>query len=279
MSESSNPDAAIEQAFELALLSDVGTDRPGNEDCCGKIIDGDGSVVFAVADGVGGYEGGEVASQMAIELTLKAFSESPREWGSARRLARAVQNANIAIHNRALAVPELCRMATTLTAVAINQGMLSAAHCGDCRLYLVHRGRITQLSRDHTMIGERVRMGLMSKADARNHPERSALSRSLGRDLIVSLDRISLRLARGDRLILCSDGLYGVLEDHELESMTHDGDAAAACARLVETANARGTVDNLTAAVFRMLSEPAPDTRAGGDGLFARLRGFFRRNR
>src|SRR6266478_3055244 len=197
MSESSNPDVAIEQAFDLALLSDVGTDRPGNEDCCGKIIDGDGSVVFAVADGVGGYEGGEVASQMAIELTLKAF--------------------------------------------------------GDCRLYLVHRGRITQLSRDHTMIGERVRMGLMSKADARNHPERSALSRSLGRDLIVSLDRISMRLARGDRLILCSDGLYGVLEDHELESMTRDGDAAAACARLVETANARGTADNVTAAVFRML--------------------------
>jgi len=254
--ESANP-RPDELGYDLALLTDVGTNRPDNEDSCGQAPDPHGGVIFAVADGVGGYEGGEVASQMAIELTIKAFSKSPANWGQARRLARAVQEANIAIHNRALAVPELRRMATTLTAVAIKDGAVNVAHVGDCRLYIAQNGRIKQVSRDHTLVGERVRMGMMTAAEGRHHPERSALSRSVGRDLIVSLDRISIGLDRDDRLILCSDGLHGVLEDNEIERISRNLEAGEACRKLVDSANARGTADNLTVAVFRQLAEPA----------------------
>jgi protein phosphatase len=256
--EASDP-AAPERirAYDLALLSDVGTKREGNEDACGQLIENGSTVVFLVADGVGGYEGGEIASAMAVETTLEAFRASLPDLGSAKRLHRALQQANMEIHNRALTVPELRRMATTATAVAISlsEGMLYGAHCGDCRLYLVRDRKIEQLTRDHTVIGERMRMGLISAERARTHPDRSALSRSLGHDLIPSIDRLTTPLQRHDRLIVCSDGLWSVLPDAEIEKLTHDCDAETACRQLIETANARGTPDNLTVGIFTLLVE------------------------
>ena len=271
------PEHDPDSAFDIAVLSDVGTNRPDNEDSCGHLVEGADRVVFAVADGMGGYEGGEVASAMAIEITLRAWEESPPEWGPAKRLARAVQQANIEIHNRAIAVPELRMMGTTLTAVAVDRGMLSAAHIGDCRLYLLRKHKIVQLTKDHTVTGERVRMGLLSDDAARFHPERSMLTRNLGHELIVSVDRISMPLVRGDRLVLCSDGLYNVLRDAEIEFVTRELDTTAACKRLIDLANERGTADNLTTAVFTMLAEtgltPVPF------GWRGRLLNFFRRSK
>lgn len=261
--------------FDLALLSDVGTDRPDNEDACGHYVaDDGGGALFVVADGIGGYEGGEVASRMAVDITLEAYRSSPAVWGPAKRLQRAVQRANIEIHNRALTVPELRRMGTTLTAVVVDGGMLNAAHVGDCRLYLVRAGRITQISKDHTMVAERVRMGLMSAARARTHPERSVLSRSMGHELIVAVDRIAMPLVQGDHLLLCSDGLYNVLDERELARLIREGESAAvACRALIEAANARGTADNLTAAIFRM--NGATPFAQGGGGWRARLGRLF----
>ncbi len=259
----------------MFVLSDVGTNRPNNEDSCGFLIENNETAVFAVADGMGGYEGGEVASAMAVEITLQGWQESPPEWGPAKRLARAVQRANIEIHNRALAVPELRMMGTTLTAVAVDRGMVSAAHVGDCRLYLIRGHKVVQLSKDHTVIGEKVRMGLLSDDVARGHPERSMLTRNLGHELIASVDRISIPLVGGDRLILCSDGLYNVLRDSEIEYIVRDKDSSESCRRLIDAANERGTADNLTAAVFTMLADtgltPSPI------GFWARLRTRFRR--
>lgn len=249
------PDQSLESAFDLFILSDVGTNRDDNEDSCACLVEDGDTVIFAVADGMGGYEGGEVASAMAVEVTLQAWRESPPNWDVAKRLNRAVQQANIEIHNRALVVPELRMMGTTLTAVAVNRGMLSAAHVGDCRLYLMRGNRVVQLSKDHTVTGERVRMGLLSEDAARFHPERSMLTRTLGHDLIVSVDRISMPLVRGDRIVLCSDGLYNVLREPDIESTIRDKNSEDACKSLIDAANERGTADNLTVAVFSMLAE------------------------
>src|SRR5215469_16673226 len=136
MAESTGPPSAP-LSFDLAVLSDVGTERPDNEDACGHHIESGDTALFAVADGIGGYEGGEIASRMAVDITLQAYRESPAAWGPAKRLRRAVQRANIEIHNRAIIVPELRRMGTTLTAVVVDSGKLTAAHVGDCRLYLI----------------------------------------------------------------------------------------------------------------------------------------------
>jgi len=257
------------------MLSDVGGNRSNNEDFCAHLVEAPDSVIFAVADGVGGYEGGEVASKMAVEVTLNTYRDSPREWGASKRLHRAVQNANIEVYNFSSAVPELRRMATTLTAVAIENGTLNATHIGDCRLYLLRAGKITQMSKDHTVVGERVRMGLMTEARAKHHPDRSALLRSLGRELIVSVDRITMPMRKGDELFLCSDGLYTVLEPEELVTLTREFSAEDACKKLIRNANNIGTRDNLTVALFRQLAEtPEADPPAG---IFGRIKNLFSR--
>ncbi len=265
-----------ESEFDLALLSEVGNGRPHNEDSCGHFIERPDTVVFAVADGVGGFDGGAIASAMAIEVTLKAYRESPVEWGAAKRLYRAVQRANVELYNKALSVPELRRMATTLTAVVVDHGILNAAHVGDCRLYLARRKQITQISQDHTMVAEQIKRGLMTAENARDHPERSILLRNLGHELIVSVAKISIPLLQGDRVIVCSDGLYNVLRDREIERLSRGLDAVAACRSLVGTANKRGTDDDLTCAVFRMIATTHHQSEpANAGGWRKRLRSLF----
>jgi PPM family protein phosphatase len=260
-------------AFDLSMQSDPGTERSNNEDSCSQLIESATTAIFAIADGVGGYEGGEVASAMAVEVTLDAWRDTPISWTPAKRLYRAVQRANIEIHNRALAVPELSYMATTLTAAAVVDGVLYVSHVGDCRVYLVRHDRIKQLTKDHTVVAERVRLGLLTSARARKHPNRSTLSRSLGRELIVSIDRITIPLRQNDRLILCSDGLYNVLDDHELEHLSRGIDAASACRILIDNANQRGSADNITAAVFLMTGSTPDSSRVSLPSKIARA--FF----
>ncbi len=261
-------------AVEVAVLTDVGTERDHNEDACGTLQEGEAAVAV-VADGVSSSPGGEVASQMAVEVLLRAFREEPATLPAGQRLHRAVQQANIEVYDRAIAVPELHGMATTLTALVVHRGLLTAVHVGDSRLYLVRDGRALQLTKDHTVAAERVRMGVLSAEKARSHPDRSVLTRSVGRELIVNRDRLSQALRQGDVLVACSDGLHGVLRDEELgELASGAADAAAACRALIDAANRRGTADNLTAAVVRVLGAvPAPPP---SPGLTARLLRLFR---
>lgn len=260
--------------LDAAVLTDVGTERDHNEDACGTLRDADATVVL-VADGVSSSPGGEVASQMAVEVLLRAYREEPAERPAGQRLHRAVQQANIEVYDRAIAVPELRGMATTLTAMVVQAGMLTAVHVGDSRLYLARGGATVQLTKDHTVAAERVRMGVLSAEKARLHPDRSVLTRSLGRELIVNRDRLSQGLQRGDVLVACSDGLHNVLRDEEIGEVAAGApDAESACRALLEAANRRGTPDNLTAAVVRVLGErPAPPPRPR---LTVRLLRLFR---
>jgi PPM family protein phosphatase len=262
--------------LEFSAASDVGTERDHNEDCCGSFAESPACAIVAVADGVSSFPAGEVASQMAIEAVLQDYREGVPTSPAGQRLYRAVQQANIAIYDRSIAVPELRGMATTLTAVALERGELTAVHVGDCRLYLLRGGAIEQLTKDHTVAAEKARFGLISKERARTHPDRSTLVRSVGRELIVSRDRITKRLLEGDTLILCSDGLYNVLEDKEMARLLADRDCATACRDLIAAANGRGTYDNATAAVVRLVG-PTP----GGDrppGVVGTLRRFLGRS-
>ncbi|HVO18950.1 MAG TPA: protein phosphatase 2C domain-containing protein [Anaeromyxobacter sp.] len=265
-------DPPASAGIDLAALSDVGTERDHNEDACGTLL-AEGLAVLAVADGVSSSQGGEVASQMAIEVLLRAFGEEPADRPAGTRLYRAVQQANIEVYDRSLAVPELHGMATTLLALAVEGDALTAVHVGDSRLYLWRQGRTLQLTKDHTLAAERVRMGVLSAEKARVHPDKSVLTRSVGRELIVNRDRLSQPLVEGDILVACSDGLYNVLEDPEIGALASRAqDAAAACRALVEAANRRGTGDNLTAGVLRVTgSLPAPAALPPG-GLVGRLR-------
>lgn len=261
--------------LELAVVSDVGTEREHNEDDGGNVLEHEGCGLLVVADGVSSAEAGETASRTAVATTLRTFAEQPG-IATSKRLYRAVQQANIEIYDLATVVPELRGMTTTLTAVVVDRGELAAAHIGDSRLYLLRAGRFVQLTKDHTVAGERARLGFMSKARAREHPGRSVLTRSLGRELIVPIDRITNRVYRGDLLLVCSDGLYNVLEDEEMAAILREApDATTACRRLVDAANERGTLDNVTAGVLRVVGGPAVPLES--PGLASRLRGLFGR--
>jgi len=251
-------------SFEVAALSHTGMVREANEDCCATFVN-DIGVGLVVADGVSSRHGADEASRLAVQVTLQALLAQDDSVRLDKRLHRAVQQANIAIHNRALIVPELRGMATTLTAVVLATDKLYGAHVGDCRLYLLREGRLLQLTRDHTLAAERTRLGLLSKARARNHPERSTLTRSVGRELIARVDQFAAPIYAGDVLVLCSDGLYNVLDDAEIAKLTSAAAfAEAACQSLIDAANERGSPDNVTAAVARVTAGPLPEAVAGG---------------
>jgi serine/threonine protein phosphatase PrpC len=247
--------------YDIAALSDVGPERPNNEDRVAHWADGDDTALMVVADGVGGYEGGEIASETAVSVTLQAFRDSPRAWGVAKRLYRAVQQANIEIYDKAIVVPELRSMGTTITAAAVEGATLHVAHVGDSRLYLLRDRDITQLTKDHTVAAERVRQGLLKASRAKHHSGSGVLTRRLGSELITAVDRITRPLAEGDTLVACTDGLYNAITDDDILALSWGLVSADAASLLVAEANARGTVDNVTAAVLRVtgpLPEPPP---------------------
>jgi protein phosphatase len=266
-------ESASAWGVRFATASDSGTARGNNEDACGVYVQDPTHVLVAVADGVSGEAGGEIASRTAIDVTLRAYAESAAKWGVPKRLYRAAQQANIEIYDRAIVVTELRRMSTTLTAIVVEGGMVHAAHVGDSRLYLVRDDGIVQRTKDHTVTGDRRRMGLMSAERAKEHADRSILTRSLGRELIAAVDRIAFPISGGDMLLICSDGLYNVLEDDELRGVAWGKDPTAACRDLIDAANARGTPDNLTAAVVQVTGQPPESPSQGLRGKIAKLLG------
>jgi len=248
MSVAANPNAGD---HDFASKTDRGRVRAVNEDFCATFTALDCSGVV-VADGVSSFHGGDTASRVAVEVLIGAFLAEPSSQSPGTRLYRAVQRANITVHDQALDNPELRSMATTLTALVLRGDELSAVHVGDCRLYSLRAGELRQLTRDHTVAAERTRLGILSKARARNHPDRSTLTRCLGRELMCRVDRLKTRVCAGDVLLVCSDGVHGLLDDREIAALSDSTTASLACDRLIGAANDRGAPDNVTAAVVRV---------------------------
>jgi protein phosphatase len=236
--------------IEVAALSDAGTERGHNEDHCGKYIKSKTCGLVAVADGMATLEGGELASQRAILALMRSFRELAPGMTQTQRLVRAARNANYEVYDMAVVVPQLRGMSTTLTAVSISEGELTAAHVGNSRVYLLRDGYINQLSKDHTVAAE--------AAEKTGHyvlRGSDVLTRSLGLELLVPIDLFEIDLVQGDVVVLCTDGLHRVLEDLQIVELVKGLDAASACRRLIDEANAIGTIDNLTAAVVRVVGE------------------------
>jgi serine/threonine protein phosphatase PrpC len=260
---------SVSELFEIASRTHPGLVREANEDHCATFVAED-CVGLVVADGVSSYSGGDTASRLAVQVAVENFRDSATSLALPKRLYRAVQQANIAVHDLALAVPEFHGMATTLTAVALAPGELHAAHVGDCRLYLLRGGKLRQLTKDHTVAAGRMRMGVLSKARARQHPGRSTLTRSLGRELIARVDQLSAPLEDGDLVVVCSDGIHGVLDDSEIQRLSQARSAEFVCQALLEAAHQRGSPDDVTAAAARVTSGARPSV-AGKRRLFGIL--------
>lgn len=241
-------------------LTDIGCVREENEDAIGYWPHEDG-LLFAVADGLGGYNAGQVASALALEILGREMDRAPGGWTLDKRLRRAIQEANIAIHQKSVTVPELRRMGTTVTASAVVGGELVTAHVGDCRLYRLRKGQLTQLTKDHTWVGEQVEYGILSPEEARTHPRRHMVTRSLGQHLIVGIDILRTDIENGDLLAQCSDGIHGLLPEAEIAEMLQTHPPEGACRGLVELARARGGDDNMSIQIAVVTDCPPPATR------------------
>jgi protein phosphatase len=224
-------------------------------------------VLIFVADGMGGHAAGEVASQMAAETVRRVYYE--HDGSPPAALRQAFEQANRAVHAAAQDDEHLRGMGTTCTALAIRGAEAFTAHVGDSRLYRLHEGTLRQLSEDHSLVAEMLRGGLLTEEDARHHEDRNVITRALGlhATVDVSVSSTAMPVQAGDRFVLCSDGLYDLVEDHEIADAMREAPPHEASARLVDLANARGGYDNITVGVVRIDARPAatrpaaPDTR------------------
>ncbi len=233
----------------VAGLSDPGLTRSQNEDAL--LIE---PPLYAVADGMGGHRAGEIASREALTALL---ANAPRET-DAKALARAVRAANRAVMESAAKSRTRTGMGTTLTAAMVDGTHVLVAHVGDSRAYLLHGGRLTRITEDHSMVADLVRQGAITEEDARFHPQRSVITRALGSDPDMVADVFEVHGEPGDRLLLATDGLTGMLPDDyitELLEPTRTPEEAAA--RLVDAANRAGGYDNITVIVVDLDDTPA----------------------
>jgi serine/threonine protein phosphatase PrpC len=234
-------------------VTDAGCVRDGNEDAIGCWPYEDG-IVFAVADGLGGHNAGEVASALALEVLAEEIDSAPRTWPLDKRLKRAVQEANLRIYSKATTVPELRKMGTTLTASAVVGSTLVTAHVGDCRLYLLRSGNLTQLTKDHSWVWDQVQYGILTPEEARTHPRRNILSRCLGHELIVGIDVLKLNVHPGDVLLQCSDGIHTLIAESEMTEFLQASSPDNACQAMIQRARDVGGHDNLSVQVASVIA-------------------------
>jgi protein phosphatase len=237
--------------------TDVGRVRPINQD-----MPLERPNLYAVADGMGGHVGGEVAARVAVETLDQAFEREPTVDG----LREAFSEANAAVWHESQSNADLRGMGTTLTAVALvggdeGQDTLALANVGDSRAYVYSEGRLFQVTADHSLAEERMRHGEMTEAEAAVHPQRHILTRALGVSSDVQTDMWELQLRTGDRVLLCSDGLSNEVGMDEMASILGDvRDPEEAAGRLVDVANEHGGADNITVIIVDVqVGEGGPD--------------------
>jgi PPM family protein phosphatase len=243
---------AVVQSFGS---TDTGRKRRRNEDAfvCEPPL-------FAVADGMGGAQAGEVASGLAAA----ALREAGADGGGERRVAELIQEANRRVHDRATTDAAATGMGTTITAALVEpEGHVAFGHVGDSRAYLLRDGRLDQLTDDHSLVAELVRRGELSPAEAEVHPQRSVITRALGTDPDVDVDTFSVEARAGDVFLICSDGLSSYVDGGELEQIVsrYQGDLEAGARALIQAANRGGGEDNITAVLFAVGLDGEPDER------------------
>jgi len=260
--------AGIELAITASVLTDVGCHREINEDCSAYIEPGDCELLTArgrlllVADGMGGHSAGEVASRMAVDVISRVYYE--RDGDPASALKTSFIEANRETHQSSTEVQGRNGMGTTCTALVLRNGTALAAHVGDSRLYLIRAGQIYLMTEDHSAVMEMVKRGLLTRQEARHHPDKNVILRALGshREIEITTWGEPFPIRAGDRFLLCSDGLYDLVDDKEIMEAVVAGDVHSACSRLITLAKERGGYDNITVAVVGI----GLDERSGENG-------------
>jgi len=248
--------------LEAAGLTDVGLQRANNEDSY-LYWEPDSDEEFhhkgrlaIIADGMGGYEGGQEASRLAVE-TVRYVYDHDFKGDPQQTLISAFESAHASIQRYAVEHPKFQGMGTTCTALSIVDNQLYFAHVGDSRLYLVRGEAITRLTRDHSYVGRLVESGIVRSEDAESHPQRHILTAALGsgRDVVPHVPDHPVHLEEDDILILCTDGLWSLVGEPDLVKTSRANSPMDACSKLVEMALQRGGPDNITVVLLRIRAQ------------------------
>jgi len=229
-----------------AELTDPGSVRTSNQDACAQFVNPAHRMrLLVVADGMGGHLGGEEASRIAVTSMEEVFDrggDDPEDL-----LRQALDRANAAVFEAAAHNPKLAGMGTTVVALLfVPERRVWVAHVGDSRAYRLRQGRFEQLTRDHSVVGSLQRMGHITEEEARVHPQRNEILRAVGTQERVEVEIAHLGIQPGDRYLLCSDGLSGMVTDSEIARVLGQREPAAAVHELVRMANDEGGTDNIT---------------------------------
>ncbi len=237
-------------------ITDIGQKRKLNQDFIylSETPIGNLPNVFIVADGMGGHNAGDYASRYAVETVVEEIGTS-FEKNPVKILGKAIEKANAQIREKAQENPAYNGMGTTMVIATCIGRYLEVANVGDSRLYVIGK-KIEQITRDHSLVEEMVRMGGIDKVAARNHPDKNIITRAIGARDRVDADFFSAELETGDMVLLCSDGLTNMVDDEMIHQiLTGDGSLEDRVERLVRTANQNGGKDNISAIVIEPLAD------------------------
>ncbi len=247
--------------------SDTGRQRPGNEDAAYAR-----APLFAVADGMGGAQAGEVASGVAVDTLAAGLPDGDRHE---HRLAEVVRTANGRIHSLSREDDRRAGMGTTMTVLLAGEDEITIAHVGDSRAYRWRGGRLERLTQDHSLVEEMLRQGRLTPEQAREHPQRSVITRALGPEADVDVDTSTERARDGDVYLVCSDGLTSMVDEARIaDVLAGAATLEAAGHALIDAANAAGGRDNITVVLFRL-----EDVVVGGDAAEQPTRADLRADR
>ena len=235
------------QKISAFSLSDTGRKRAGNQDACGVFYHGT-TLMMVVADGVGGQACGDVASRLTVDIFKESLENGPVSSPDTF-LAKGAELANQAVRAHMARHPDCKGMATTLTVALIQYPVLHILHIGDSRGYLLRNGTLTQLTEDQTLVRKMVREGVISPEEARNHPKRHVILNAVGPAKTPSFVYNKTPLEKGDRILLCSDGLYDEISDGDIGDILSGKDTKKVIKTLIKAANEAGGSDNISVAV------------------------------
>ena len=203
--------------------------------------------LFAIADGMGGAQAGEIASRIAVETVAQEPADDPQE------LARVVETANERIHELSRSDERRAGMGTTMTALLVGEDEVHVAHVGDSRAYLYRGGKLEKLTRDHSLVDELLRQGRLTEEEAAEHPQRSVITRALGPESRVEVDSETWQAKAGDVYLICSDGLTGMIDERRVQAIIEGASSLEEAGRaLIDAANEAGGRDNITVVLFRL---------------------------
>jgi PPM family protein phosphatase len=230
----------------VGVITDTGRKRRRNEDAyvCEPPL-------FAIADGMGGAQAGEVASRLAAAALKESGAKT---LGGEERISDLIQEANRRVYDRSSTDPNTSGMGTTITVALVENGNVAFGHVGDSRAYLIRDGRMEQVTEDHSLVNELMKSGKLSREEAETHPQRSVITRALGTDPDVDVDTFTIEAKSGDVFLLCSDGLTDMVGEREIFELVELNrlDLGAALKSLVKAANRSGGEDNITVVAFEI---------------------------